>query len=358
MTAALNLDAINFSRHEEVLVTHGHLKVSAFCYASGVKALRVVNSVGWLVLLPYQGQQIWDVVFHGRRLTMRSMFDEPVDTQDYLGNYGGFLLHCGATAMGNPGLGDTHALHGELPNARYQHAGLSIGTDKFGDYVELNGDYHHTVAFTANYVARPMLRIYGDSSRLHMHMKIQNLKNSPMDLMYLAHVNFVPVDDALLVDTVKPGASHVRVRSKLPEFFVPKAAHSAMIAALQKEPDLHRHLKAGEAIDPELVMGMDFTTDALGWAHSMQLLPDGSADFISHKPSELPRGVRWITRTSDQDAWGLFLPGTAEADGYTAEKAKGNLVTVAPGECFECSLSFGSLDAGEAAAMRDQVEQM
>ena len=62
-----------------------------------------------------------------------------------------------------------------------------------------------------------------------------------------------------------------------------------------------------------------------GWGHAMQLLPDGTADFISHRPEELPGGVRWMTRNADQDALGLFLPGTAEADGYTAEKAKGNV---------------------------------
>ena len=121
LNANINLDAVTFARHEEILVRHGALKVVAYRYASGVKALRVENGVGTVVLLPYQGQQIWDAVFHGRRLTMRSMFDEPVDTTDYLGNYGGFLLHCGATGMGNVGPGDSHALHGELPSARFQN---------------------------------------------------------------------------------------------------------------------------------------------------------------------------------------------------------------------------------------------
>ena len=31
----------------------------------------------------------------------------------------------------------------------------------------------------------------------------------------------------------------------------------------------------------------------------------------------MPRAVRWITRSADEDALGLVLPGTAEADGYT-----------------------------------------
>ena len=32
----------------------------------------------------------------------------------------------------------------------------------------------------------------------------------------------------------------------------------------------------------------------------MQLLPNGTADFIRHRPQELRRGVRWITRTPNQ----------------------------------------------------------
>ena len=37
---------------------------------------------------------------------------------------GAFMLHCGALAMGCPGEGDDHQLHGELPNAPYQRAWL------------------------------------------------------------------------------------------------------------------------------------------------------------------------------------------------------------------------------------------
>jgi hypothetical protein len=44
--------------------------------------------------------------------------------------------------------------------------------------------------------------------------------------------------------------------------------------------------------------------------------PDRTADFVSHRPGELGFAVRSITRGPDQDALGLVLPATAEADGY------------------------------------------
>jgi hypothetical protein len=354
----VNLNCIEFRSTAKKVLELGRIRVSAFCFDSGVKALRIENGAGFVVALPFHGQQIWDAEFHGRRLTMGSMFNEPLSNRDYLGNYGGFLLHCGATAMGNPGPGDSHPLHGELPNAPYQSATLSAGSDERGEYVELAGEYEHIVAFSTHYRALPTLRIHANSGRMTMHMRIENLKMSAMDFMYLAHVNFRPVDGARLIDTVKTGAAHVRLRTKIPEFFAPSAAHAELVRQLQIDPDLHREIVPGRAIDPELVMGLDFSVDEDGWAHSMQLLPDGSADFISHQPTELLRGIRWMTRTGDQEALGLFMPGTAEADGYSAEKAKGNVRVLGPGEAFSCSFTFGALDRADAQILKDRIASL
>jgi hypothetical protein len=108
--------------------------------------------------------------------------------------------------------------------------------------------------------------------------------------------------------------------------------------------------------DPELVLFMDCLADERGWAHSLQLHPDGGADFVSHRPDELGVGVRWIARTPDQDAMGLMLPATAEADGYTAEKAKGNVRLVPPQGMFHCRLDFGALTADAATDLRSHIE--
>ena len=356
--SCINLNAIEFNRAETLLAKHGSIAIHAFRYKSGVAALRVTNTVGELIFLPFHGQQIWDVTFYGRRLTMRSMFDEPTGSTEYLSNYGAFLLHCGATAMGNPSSQDNHPVHGELPNAIYQNAEIVLSEDDSGKFVELTGTYKHTVAFSYNYEARPRVKFAENSGLLEMNLEIANLKNSTMDLMYLAHVNFKPVDDAVLIDTASDDPSKVRVRDMFPEFFKPTAAYLAHIAALQKQPFLHRKLKAGQAIDPELVIGLTFKTDEQGLAHSMQLLPGGSADVISHRPSELPHGVRWITRTADQDALGLFLPGTAEANGYIAEKAKGNVMEIAPKASFTCSLIFGALDKPATAQFKNKITRL
>jgi hypothetical protein len=191
----LHLSPGFFSEREQLLLESGPFSATTFHFPSGVCGLRLSNQRGQIVMLPFQGQQIWSVEFDGRILTMKSMFAEPRPTDVFLDTYGGFLLHCGATAMGGPSKEDTHPLHGELPNAPYQAAYLVVGEDERGAYLGLGGQYQYTVAFSHNYLAQPLVKLYSGSARLWMTLDIINLKNSEMELMYLAHINFRPVDN-------------------------------------------------------------------------------------------------------------------------------------------------------------------
>lgn len=354
----IDLRTVRFSDAETTLATFEGLTASTWRYRSGVKGLRITHEGGDIVVLPFQGQQIWDTRFFGRTLTMKSMFPEPVDTQDYLATYGAFFIHCGVTAMGNPAPKDTHPLHGELPNAPYQDAYLIAGHDADGPFMGLTGSYRHAIAFTHHYVAQPTIKLHANSSRVRLTLDLRNLKHVPMELMYLAHVNFRPVDGATIIDTAPDDAKHLRVREDLPEGYTPSEDHRRMTAALRKDPAAHRMIVAGQSIDPELVIGLDCRAGTSGWAHSMQLHPDGDADFVSHRPAELDHAVRWISRHGDQDALGLMLPATAEADGYTAEKAKGNVRVIPPQGTFRCSLEFGALDRTAAATMRRTIDSI
>jgi hypothetical protein len=136
----IHLTPENFSEKEITLVENSPLSASTFRFDSGVSGIRLRNELGSLVLLPFQGQQIWSAEFHGRNLTMKSMFSQPRPTRQYLDTYGGFLLHCGATAMGVPTKDDSHPLHGELPNAPFQHAYLAVGEDERGLYLGLGAN--------------------------------------------------------------------------------------------------------------------------------------------------------------------------------------------------------------------------
>lgn len=357
-SVVITLHPQHFTEAPARLASHAGMTATCRRYGSGVAGLTLANEDGHIDLLPFQGQQIWDAMFFGRRLTMGSMFDEPIITQDYLSNYGAFFIHCGVTAMGNPGPGDTHPLHGELPNALYQEARLLIGTDEDGPYMALAGAYHHRVAFTHHYVAEPVITLRARGGRIHAELTVRNLKQAPMDLMYLAHVNFRPIDRARLIDTVPDDPAHMRVRATLPQGYVPSESHKQLLAEMLADPCKHRDIVPGRAIDPELVLSLDCRTDAAGLAHSMQLLPDGTADFVSHRPGELNHGIRWLSRGGDQDALGFMLPATADPNGYTAEKAKGHVRVLPPKGEFHCTLDFGALTKPEADDFRRRIEKV
>jgi hypothetical protein len=347
-----------FQAREQVLVEHGALVASTFCYESGVAALRIENERGALILLPFQGQQIWSARFNGRELTMRSMFDQPHPTRTYLENYGGFLLHCGMTAMGVPTAADTHPLHGELPNAPYEKAWLVAGEDERGMFLELGGQYRHTVAFSYNYIASPRVRLYAGKATFTAHMSVTNLKNTPMEMLYLAHINFRPAENGWLVYSAPYDRDHVRVRTSIPSHVKPPAGYREFLAELAEDPEKHHVLAPGLAFDPEVVFFIDYATDPEGWAHSLQIHLDGCADYVRHRPDQLNHGVRWICRTPDQDALGLVLPATAEPEGYAAEKAKGNVRTLGPGAVWECEYTMGALTPEETRQVQDLIEKV
>ena len=347
-----------FTEKEKTLLSSPPFEASIFRYQSQVCAVRMKNEQGALLMLPFQGQQIWSAVFGGRNLTMRSMFDAPRLTRTYLENYGGFLLHCGATAMGVPSPQDTHPLHGELPNAPYDEAFLVLGEDQRGSFLGLGGRYRHTVAFSHNYLSEPLVKLYAGSSIFSISLTITNLKHSPMELMYLAHINFRPVANGRLVYSAPCTPEKVRVRSSIPSHIRPGPGYVEFLEELKWHPEKHHLLSPELMFDPEVVFFIDYLADEQGWAHTLQVHPDGSADYVAHRPDQLEKGVRWICRTADQEAIGIVLPATAEPEGYLAEKAKGNLKVIPPQGKFTCEMLAGVLSPSQAEAMHSKIERI
>ncbi len=343
-----------FTSCEQPVLSFAGLTASAFTYPGGVAGLRLRNDRGAIVVLPFQGQQIWDATFDGRTLTMKSMFDQPHSTREYLATYGAFLLHCGVTAMGVPGPQDKHPLHGELPNAPYRSAHLVTGTDERGPWVSVGGEYRHTIAFSSNYVARPKVTMRPGSAIVEIAMEVENLKNTPMEVMYMAHVNFRPLDHGRLVFSAPCTPATVQVRGAPTHIPVPPG-HAEFLKELAADPTRHLVLVPGMAYEPEAVLSFQYRADKDGRAHSMMVHPDGYASWISHRPSQLPKGVRWISRTPDQDCLGIVLPSTAGPEGYTVEKAKGNVQSLGGGKTIRWDMEAGLLLPAEAKDMEERI---
>lgn len=344
-----------FAETEKTLFLSGEFRASLFRYASGVAAVRLSNEASELVMLPFQGQQIWSARFGSRDVTMKSMFDQPRATQEYLHTYGGFLIHCGFTAMGVPTDADDHPLHGELPNAPFQRAWLLLGEDENGPFIGLGGQYQHTVAFSYNYTAEPLVKLYAGETKAHVSLTCRNLKQTPMEYMYLAHANFRPVDGGRLVYSATVTPQTVRVRRSIPPHVTPGPDYLALLDELAQNPAKHHLLDPALSFDPEIVFGIDYRADDDGWAHTLHIHPDGSADYAAHRPDQLPVGVRWICRTPDQDALGMVLPATAEPEGKAAEKAKGYVQELPGGEAWRCEYVLGTVSAQDVARIEKQI---
>ncbi len=324
---------------DRLLARHGAISVRAFTYPTGVAALEVENGAGRVVLLPFQGQQVWDATFHGRRLTMETGFAAPQPTRDYLRTYGAYFLHCGGTALGNPAPEDDHPLHGELPNMPFSTAALHFGADAQGAYVELSGLAEERLAYGPAFAFRPALRLYERGSLFHLAVEIENTGGTVMPCFYMAHVNFRPMVGARLSDGQKDDRTIHRRAPNAQD----SAAALAWYAALEADPAHHRNVPGPESEVRDMVLTLAPEAGADGWSEARQALGD-AADVVAWRPADLPHLVRWMARHSGFQAMGFALPATARPDGKAAALREGQVIWLQPGEKFRTELRFGSED--------------
>ncbi|MBQ4517297.1 MAG: DUF4432 family protein [Clostridia bacterium] len=353
----INLYKDFFVEKERTVFSGGNLTATLFKYSTGIEAVKLSNDKGYVTLLPFVGQQIWDMEFLGHNLVMKSIYDEPEVCQDFYGeSYGAFLMHCGLTAMGNPTSEDTHTPHGELPIAKYNEAYIIIGEDEKGKYISLSGSYTYKRAFEHNYEFVPECRLYENASTIEMNITLKNHKDLPLEYFYLCHINYRPVDGAQLYYTAKP--ENITAHHEVPEGYPAEAAAktNAYLDRLDQDTSIMDAIDSKtQSYAPEIVFTCKYDADENGDAHTMQLLPDGYACYVSHKPGELPFGIRWIARTEDEDALGMVLPATAQHMGYLYCKEHGLEKYLQPGETLTYHITTGILSPEESKNMKDKI---
>ena len=125
----ISLSEAMFTDREKLFIDDGELKVFLFRFESGVCAVRLQNSLGYITVLPYQGQMVWDAWFYGRSLKMKNDVSIPKFRKEFRDTYGCYVMHCGILRMGCPSPEDDHPHHGELPYVTYDKAWIETGTD-------------------------------------------------------------------------------------------------------------------------------------------------------------------------------------------------------------------------------------
>ncbi len=344
-----------FTRDEKIIYTTDALTVTAFKYSTGVEAITIHNDKGYVTMLPFMGQMIWDAAFLEHNLVMRSIHEEPENClYSYAESYGCFLMHCGLTAMGNPQSEDDHPPHGELPIAKYQEAFLLFGHDEKGEYVSLSGSFSYKRAFEVHYNFMPECRLYADSATLDITATFTNHKDIPLEYYYLCHINYLPVDGSKLYYTAKH--QNITVHEEVPARY-PEPQKSNTIAytkKLKENPAIMDTIDSKtQSYAPEIVFTCIYDADKNGEAHTMQEMPDGFACFVTHRPDELPFGIRWIARTDDEDALGMVLPATAEHKGRNYCREKGMDKYLLQGESVSLHIQTGILDPAQTEKFKN-----
>ncbi|MGC9448104.1 aldose 1-epimerase family protein [Cereibacter johrii] len=346
-------------RGERPIASGAGFTATAFRYPSGVEALRLTNARGAVTVLPYLGQMIWDAEFDGRRLTMGNGFDGPRAGASILETYGAFAYHAGLLRNGTPGPQDDHPLHGEMPVAAMDSAHLLFGTDGQGPFVELGGHRDHVVGFGPNYRATPRVRLHAEDALIAVEMAVENRSAHPMELMYMLHANFDFVTGGRIVQAAPFTPDRTEVRRAVPGHVTPTPEFLALLEDLAVNPARMERLTEPDLYAPEQVFYIrDPGTDARGRTRMLMELPAGGAFSAAWRPEDLPFCVRWILNDGDAQVAAFALPSTCEPEGYTAEKAKGHVRLLGPGESVRFPVTLGWLGPTEVAEARADIDTM
>ena len=350
-----------FTKDEKEIASLGKLSASLFTYSTGVKAVRLKNDRGSIIALPYMGQMIWRAEFDGYDMTMKTIFDEPIPAKEtFEETYGCFLMHCGLTAMGNPTAEDSHKPHGELPICKYQTVYVVFGEDEGGKFIGLSGTYTHKGCYALNYEFSPIAKIYEGKTIIDVEASFTNNKDVPLEYYYLCHINHRPINGARLEYTAD--RKSIKVNHEVPEGYFSAedaAATNRYLDELDKNPGIMDAVgAAGQCYRPEIVFYCKYSADENGNAYTMQYDKNGRSTFVIHKPAELPFGIRWISRTEDEDTLGMVLPATAEHLGKLYCQNNGQSSFLGKGESVTYHMTTGLMTEGEADAMLAKIKGM
>lgn len=333
----MTLQEIFFQQEKQVLIDSEHFKVETFLYPQNIAALRIHNSQGYVEILPFYGQMIWDAVFNGVSLKMTNMFRTPRLGKEIVDTYGCFAFHSGLLSNGCPSSEDTHPLHGEFPCAEMGKAWLEIEEDR----IRLISKYEYVKGFGYHYLARPNVSLGKDESFFEIGMKVNNLsKSQPMPLMYMCHMNHAYVENGVMSQNIPDNAW--QLRQTVPAHVKPTPEWTAFNEKILKGEISAQTLSNDHCFDPEIVY---FADNLSQYGENLRFTlknPATGIEFFSQfSTQEFPHATRWILNNPDQKVAAFVLPATARPEGYCASEKAGTLQWLQPKESRSFSVITG-----------------
>ena len=341
----LYLRKSQFSLTETLLLETEHCKISTFCYASGVEAIRLIIGRGEYIWLPFFGQSLWSWKVDHIEQKFQGFVSEPdYAAINFLHNYGAFMVHCGITAMGNPSKDDTHLHHGELPLARYTDAWIELSEGSYP--VELCGRYRYAVPYLASYEFSPSLKISQDGTSLLVDSKLENLQNTTLDYMYLNHVNF----SLEQVDELHYGVEEFSDKSVT-------VLHETIPHA-KEDPHAFLHPSKIAEMNPEFVAIIKNQPSYGKVSVNTMKRHDKKKIWVAINTTTLDHTVVWMTKTLDRSACGFSLPSTAGPRGLLAETTHGNIKKLEPKESIRLQFACGIDDETRTESLHKAITML
>ena len=348
-----------FSENRYRIFESNDFFVEAWRYPSGIEALTIGNSRGYLTVLPYMGQMVWDAVFDGHDLTMKNMFRQPLPASTIVETYGCYLYHSGLLRNGCPGEKDDHPLHGEMPCAPMDSASLVFGVDEEGAYLRLEGEYEYVMGFGDHYLASPSIELRPGTGLFDVCMEVSNLGGEDMELMYMCHMNQVFEKGAELIQPMPYTPDNVVTRTSVPSHVKPTPEWLQFLDEVAQSPDKMACFSDEEKYNPEFVFFLrNMAVDQHNDTHFLMKFVDGSGCYCRYSPLEFDHAVRWVLSNADQKVAAFALPATCEPEGYTAEKEKGNIKILQSGQKRIFHVRTGFLSQEECTTAEKTIRSL
>jgi hypothetical protein len=236
-----------------------------------------------------------------------------------------------------------------------------MGEDEKGKYIAVGGTLDFDIAFIKKYNFSPEARLYSGANKVRINVKLQNMKASPMEYMYLCHINFRPFNGARLVYNIPRDKEHIKVHKIVPATLPEETQKklSAYMDKLEANPALMDEVgNPDEIYIPEICCALKYNPDENGRGYTMQYIEGDGACYVDHPVDALPLSVRWISRTPDEDSMGMVLPATSEHLGYYDSKAKGYVKELGPHESLEFYMEIGYISDKRAKEVEKKINKL
>ncbi|MBZ6010995.1 DUF4432 family protein [Leuconostoc gelidum] len=335
MTVRINLQHNYFTEKEIILLKNSEFTVSTFKYLSKVEGLKIANSRGYLIVLPFEGLMIWDAIFDDLDLKMKNTFKQPRNGDSIVDSYGAFQFHSGLLANGNPGVKDTHQPHGEFPLSIMDSSFLEINENE----ITIRSQKEYIKGFGAHYFAEPAVTMTKSSALFDIKMTVKNMSNfDSMPLQYMVHLNYNFIEGSKINQNIPDNAFNLR--ESVPDHIHPTKEWISYTSELENKKILVNSLDNIQYFYPEIVYFAD-RLDKLTKVAKFSMVMDNHVAKVAFNTTEFPYLTRWLMYNPDMQVAAFALPATSRSEGYTQAKNAGSLIFLNPQESRHFKVTTG-----------------